>query len=300
MRRWAVVALGWNLVTILLGALVRATHSGAGCGRSWPTCSGELVPALAGATAIEYLHRVASGIALALVFGLFVVVRRHAQSGAPVRHAATWALIAIGAEVLIGAAIVLYEWVGADDSVARIVAVPLHLANTLLLLGALTLVVWFASGGGRLDRRGQVRGWLIAGALGLVLIAATGAVTALADTLFPKDGSGSLGASNILTDLRAVHPFLAVALVVLAAFATRRAETRTLWPMLAWLILGQLALGVANVWLGAPVWLQLLHLLIANVIWVVYVWLAAVVLSSNFSRSAGEAVGLRQTIPEHR
>jgi heme A synthase len=41
---WSVVAV--NLFVILWGALVRATGSGAGCGRHWPLCNGEMTPAL--------------------------------------------------------------------------------------------------------------------------------------------------------------------------------------------------------------------------------------------------------------
>ena len=217
MNRLAKVTLVWNVLTILLGAFVRATHSGAGCGRSWPTCDGQIVPELAGATAIEYTHRVASGIALVLVFVLAVVVGRQTRRGEPVRLAAAWATGAIIGEALIGAAIVFFEWVDADNSLARVIAVPLHLLNTFLLLAALTLVIWFANGGSRLEQRGPARRWITAGALGLLAIAATGAVTALADTLFPKDGSGSLATTHFLSDLRVVHPLLAVGVVLTAA-----------------------------------------------------------------------------------
>ncbi len=299
-KRFAQLVLGWNVVTILLGALVRATHSGAGCGRSWPTCSGEILPELAGARAVEYVHRVASGIALVLVLGLAVLVWRRTARGEPIRRAAAWAGLAIIGEALIGAAIVFYEWVDADSSIARVVAVPLHLVNTFLLLAALTLVVWYAAGGQRLHGRGPVRRWLALGAWGLVAIAATGAVTALADTLFPKDSSGSVGAIHFLSDLRVVHPLLATTVVASAVIASRRARTPLLWRLLTLVMLGQLVLGVANIWLGTPVWLQLLHLLVADVIWVLYVWFAAQVLSSIEASSVEDDVGLRHTIPEHR
>lgn len=297
------LALGWNVVTILLGALVRATHSGAGCGRSWPTCSGEILPELEGARAIEFVHRAASGAALLLVVGLAVLIWRRTTRGMPIRRAAAWAVGAIIGEALIGAAIVLYSWVDADSSLARVIAVPLHLVNTFLLLAALTLVLWFASGGNRLTRRGPSRKWLTVGAVGLVAIAATGAVTALADTLFPKDGSGSLDATHFLSDLRVVHPLLATSVVASAAIASRLATSSSrssVWRPLAIATLSQLVIGVANIWLGTPVWLQLLHLLVADAIWILYAWLAAQVLSSSEVSSAAEAVGLRQTIPEHR
>src|SRR5690606_30637340 len=55
--RFAWVTLAFNVVVILMGAIVRATGSGAGCGRSWPSCQGQVVPELEGATAIEFAHR---------------------------------------------------------------------------------------------------------------------------------------------------------------------------------------------------------------------------------------------------
>jgi hypothetical protein len=48
-------------------------------------------------------------------------------------------VLAVIGEALIGAAIVAFEWVADDSSIARTVAVPLHLVNTLLLLAALTV-----------------------------------------------------------------------------------------------------------------------------------------------------------------
>ncbi|MEZ4640810.1 MAG: COX15/CtaA family protein [Caldilineaceae bacterium] len=40
---WGV--LFYNLLVIMWGAYVRATGSGAGCGRHWPVCNGEVIPA---------------------------------------------------------------------------------------------------------------------------------------------------------------------------------------------------------------------------------------------------------------
>ncbi|HSM45051.1 MAG TPA: COX15/CtaA family protein, partial [Acidimicrobiia bacterium] len=81
--RYAWFVLLFNVVVILLGALVRATGSGAGCGRSWPTCDGRVIPELEGATAIEFSHRAVSGVALILVFALAVLVWRNTASDHP-------------------------------------------------------------------------------------------------------------------------------------------------------------------------------------------------------------------------
>jgi len=66
---WGVTA--WNVLTILWGAMVRATGAGAGCGSHWPLCNGQVVPrAPAAETLIEFSHRLTSGLALLLVIGL--------------------------------------------------------------------------------------------------------------------------------------------------------------------------------------------------------------------------------------
>jgi len=306
--RFSWIVIGWNVLTILAGALVRATHSGAGCGRSWPTCQGELLPELRGTTLVEFAHRIASGIALLLVAALVVVVWRSVGRGHPARRAAAWGGIAIVGEALIGAAIVFYEWVADDSSIARVVAVPLHLVNTLLLLAALTLTAWFVKGGAALAPRGTAFRWILVGAIAQAAIAGTGAVTALADTLFP---SGSLASGlaaavttteHFLTRLRVIHPVLAILTVSAAALATRSLRGPELTRVRPLLILSatQMGLGLATVALGSPLMVRLLHLATADLLWIGYVWFAAQTLSSRAESSSGVSTGERQTKPVHR
>lgn len=278
--RYAWFVLGFNVLVILLGALVRATGSGAGCGSSWPTCDGRVVPELEGATAIEFTHRAASGIALVLVIALAVVVWRQTEKGNPARVGAALSVVAIVGEALIGALIVLAEWVAEDASVARAVSVPLHLVNTLFLLAALALTVFWLGGGRRLapGRDRATTTIVVLGGIALVLLAASGAITALADTLFPKVPGADLSAeSHFLTDLRVVHPVLAVVAAAIGWWASARA-TGKLQGWARWLPLlvgSMLVTGAVNVALGVPVWMQLVHLLLADLLWVVYVLGAA-------------------------
>lgn len=280
--RYAWFVLVFNVGVILLGALVRATGSGAGCGRSWPTCQGTIVPDLEGATLVEFTHRVASGLALVLVFLLAVLVWRSTHKGAAARKGAALSVVAIVGEALIGAMIVLAEWVADDASVARVVAVPLHLVNTLFLLAALALTIFWLSGGGKLDWSGasrRVRRGISLAGTGLVLLAATGAVTALADTLFPRGGDVS-GEAHFLTGLRVVHPVLALVVVASAWAATAGAPRR----VAGWIpaLVGLMVLsGLLNIWLGVPVWMQLVHLALANALWVAYVMVSAGLLASS-------------------
>ena len=281
--RFAWFTLVFNVGVILMGALVRSTGSGAGCGPSWPTCQGEVLPELEGATAIEFAHRAASGAALLLVITLAVLVWRLVPAGQPPRRGAFFSVISIVGEALIGAMIVLAEWVGDDSSVARVIAVPLHLVNTLFLLAALTLTAFWLSGGRRLSPSAKptVWRWVLTGGIALVLLAATGAVTALADTLFPKDGTGlGSGKAHFLTNLRMIHPVLAVVAASIGWRVSSRVEgSRPLASKALPALVGAMILtGSLNILLGAPVWMQLVHLLLADALWIAYVLASALAL----------------------
>ena len=183
-------------------------------------------------------------------------------------------LVAIIGEALIGAAIVLFEWVAEDASVARAVSVPLHLLNTFVLLAALTLTAYWLGGGAavRPSRHRRTWRWILAGGAAVLLIAATGAVTALADTLFPKEGSASAAAEHFLTDLRVVHPILAVAVVSVAwGTVIRRGIDSRPVRVMAIVVALQMLSGVLMIGLGVPLWMQIVHLALADLLWITYV-----------------------------
>jgi heme A synthase len=290
--RYAWFVLVFNVGVIAMGAIVRATGSGAGCGPSWPTCHGEIVPELAGATAVEFTHRALSGIALLMVVALAVWVWRATDRGHPARRGAVLSVIAIVGEALIGAMIVLAEWVADDTSMARTITVPLHLVNTLFLLAALALTIHWLGGGGRLDwsSRPAVSRAVVLGAVALVLIAATGAVTALADTLFPKSGIDDEATEHLLTRLRIVHPVLAVAGAGAGWWAVTRngmapGRAGKALPILVGLML---LTGVVNIGLGVPVAMQVTHLVLADALWVAFVLASAQALGAR--EVAGQSV----------
>jgi len=278
--RYAWFVLVFNVGVIAFGAFVRATGSGAGCGPSWPTCRPASDAGSETERAIELMHRRTAGVALVLVVLLAFFVWRNTGKRHPARTGAALSVVAIVGEALIGAMIVLAEWVAEDASVARAVSVPLHLVNTLFLLAALTLTIFWLSGGNRLDfsldRR--VTGWVLLGATALVLIAATGAITALADTLFPKGAVTDLPVDeHFLTQLRVVHPILAVVASAIGWMIASRSDKGR--GSAAWflpVIVGLMLLsGMVNVALGVPVWMQLVHLALADALWITYVFVSA-------------------------
>jgi heme A synthase len=289
---WSVLAV--MLLVILWGAVVRATGSGAGCGDHWPLCNGQVIPqSETTATFIEFFHRVTSGIALLLVIGMVVVAHRVFSSGHAARRWSAASLVFIGIESLIGALIVVQELTAQNDSVARALIIAVHQTNTLLLLGAITLTGWFASAldapNGALPKRRSLTVGFVVGAIGLGLIGATGAITALGDTLFPAASLAEGWAAkfapgaHFLVQLRAVHPIVAVLtgvyIVALAWWVSRQPSVNPLskWltSSLSALFLAQCALGGINVVLLAPVWVQLAHLLMADLVWIGFVLLAA-------------------------
>ena len=292
LSRLAWLTLAWNVAVILWGAYVRASGSGAGCGAHWPLCNGEVVPrAPAAATLIEFTHRVTSGLALLLVLLLAFKVFRARPAGHPARRAAIASVVFILTEAAVGAGLVLFRLVADDESVARALFMSVHLVNTFLLLASLTLTAHFATSDARPSLAAR-RSWPFAlGALALLLVGTSGAVAALGDTLYPASSLvGGLRAelgptAHALVRLRLAHPLLALAGAAAVAFAALPrlwagdAPLRRAALALVLLVLLQLAAGLVNVVLLAPVWLQLVHLLLADLVWIGYVLLSARALS---------------------
>jgi heme A synthase len=305
---WAV--LGYNLLVILWGAYVRATGSGAGCGDHWPLCNGEVIPrAPQTEMLVEFTHRATSGLALLLVAGMLAWAMRAYAKGHSVRQGAKLSMLLIIVEALVGAGLVLFKLVAGDDSLYRVAAIAVHLVNTFLLLAALALTAWWASGGVplRLAGRRSIAGALGAGMLGVIVVGAAGAITALGDTLFPSRSltegfqEDFAATSHYLVQMRVIHPILAVSVGVyvvgLAWVIVRRRPGRSaelFAAALTTLFLLQLALGALNVVLLAPVWMQLVHLLMADLVWIALVLLAAAVLARPVA--AAEATAMDKSI----
>lgn len=315
--RYAWFVLAFLLFVILWGAFVRATGSGAGCGSHWPLCNGVVIPREpAVETLIELTHRVTSALSGVLVLILMGWAFRLFPRGHIVRKAAVFSTFFIITEGLVGAGLVLFEWVAHNQSVARAISMAVHLVNTFLLLAAVSLTAWWAGGstGGddnlTMPWRGQGRaGRLFLGGLALlVLLGASGAVTALGDTLFPA-GSLSEGISqdflptaHFLVRLRVYHPIIAIVTSIylwLAAPAIANARPGIgaffFSQAIRVLVAVQLLAGVVNILLNVPVWMQLVHLLLADLLWIAVVLLGAAALSQPVEAAVQPALAVEAT-----
>ena len=295
LAKYARAVLVYNLAVILWGAVVRASGSGAGCGGHWPLCNGSVVPLRpTTATLIEYSHRLTSGIVLLLAVGLVVWAFRAAPKGHPVRRGAALVLLFTLTEAAVGAGLVLFELVAQDRSLARALFIATHLGNTLVLLACLALTVHWASGGERPRLRADsLTASFALGFLGLLASGASGAVAALGDTLFPaasltealrQDASAT---AHLLIRLRAIHPLVAGGAGVYLIFLCYRTIERRRTPAIRsaanrvlLLVFVQWLIGFANIALLAPLWVQLPHLLVADLLWIALVVFAVKALAA--------------------
>jgi heme A synthase len=312
LARFAWAVLAYNIAVILWGAYVRATGSGAGCGAHWPLCNGEVLPRAAGiATLVEFSHRLTSGLALVAVLVLGVWTWRACGRGHPARAGAALSVFFMLTEAAVGAGLVLFQLVADNASFARAMFLVAHLINTFTLLACLAATAWWLSGGAAIRVQGRGRQALGAALLcgGVLVAGASGAVAALGDTLFPVSSlTEALWAdlsptSHLLIRLRLLHPVLAAAAalaLVLGAgrlAAGRGAVAAQLARGVASLALLQVTLGVVNVFLLAPVWLQLVHLLVADVLWIALVLLGVTVLGTEAETVPAPAFGLPAAAP---
>jgi cytochrome c oxidase assembly protein subunit 15 len=295
--RFAWFALFYNVLVILWGALVRASGSGAGCGNHWPLCNGQVIPVSPGFhTIIEFAHRQMTMGSTLIVVGLLIWTIRATVKG----HAARWFAIASTVlllnEALLGALLVKLGYVTGNQSGGRTVVLSIHLSNTLLLVAALTLTARFLSTEQRWNglQRAPGFGWAVAGLAATIGVGVSGSMAALGDTLFPAASLQAAYAQDFGADapwllrLRLVHPLSALVAAVFVIWLVRRsrqggpdgslteriARTQFAHVVLGLLVL-QFVLGVADVLLLAPAWMQLLHLLGADLYWIALVLLAA-------------------------
>ena len=268
---------------IILGAIVRITGSGLGCGEHWPLCNGTLLPPLDLPTLIEYGHRlVAAGVSV-----LVTALAAHAwwlRKGAGSREQyapGRTAYVALGllvVQVLLGAVTVklsLPPW-----------TVILHLGTAMLLLATLLVASRTANlTPGATPTPGASPGITeapiapgsrpgLVGIVGLVMGFATVLLGALTANLgaasacvgFPLCNGQVIPAGNYLQVVHWVHRLLAYTLfgyVLWWAVSTKR---RGAWYVVG-LVTLQVVVAAAMVLLALPPPLQAAHVAVGTAVW---------------------------------
>ncbi len=293
---WA--ALIGNIVVILQGAIVRATGSGAGCGRHWPTCNGEIIPlGYSLKTTIEFSHRLLSTVVLLLGIWLFVVAFRKRKEKQGFFVFATASLVLLFIEAFLGAVTVLFGLTDENISIARGIMVASHLVNSLLLVGALTLTVVYAYPKNpwpfRLQRQGALTTVLLIGLVSMLFLMFSGGIAAMGNTMFPASSLQEGIAADFAPDshpfirLRILHPLIAIVVGVylllslgLSWWLKPVLEARVIAKALLTTYLLQVLIGFINMVSLAPIILQILHLATAIVAFALLTTLSAYLLGS--------------------
>lgn len=302
LRKSSLALLAYTVFVIIGGAYVRATFSGDGCADHWPWCDGEVVPTAPSLKKmIEYTHRVTSGLGWFAAATFLLVARRlqkrSTQPDAGLVKYATWTLVLYTTEALVGAGLVVFKKVAHDTSTARAWWMGSHLLNTFLLLAVLMLLVRAAYGRRPISLQSSDRSTVAVALIALIAVAITGSVAALGATLFPADSLRAGIAHDFATDapaivrLRFFHPIVAllgsgIALVCatrlgrsISDTAPRSSTTQPPGSRAAFLAIvavsANVILGMLNLALHAPVFTQLSHLFLADVVWCALVFAGA-------------------------
>lgn len=279
MRLWSWISLGYFVVVVLGGAVVRTAGAGAGCGDRWPLCNGEFIPRHPRLTTIiEFAHRSTTFVAVVLFAVMIAWTFRVTAKKHPARKAAVWTGALLITESLLGAVLVLRHLVEKVVSFERVFVQSIHFTNTMLLLAAATLTaVFLKPSAAPAPNLSRLRSVSLATLAVTLLTGAAGSVAALADTIFPSRSlhdaliADFSSGSPALLRLRWLHPVCAVLLVLCCTVLIERSAKLGRRAAAIGLLcnLGvQLALGAADVVLLAPVWIQVLHLLTADIFWI--------------------------------
>lgn len=282
---WILVA--YTVLVIIWGAWVRISHSGDGCGQHWPLCEGAFIPDTENhKTWIEYFHRLSSGLYGIFVGILFVVAIRRFRKGTAARQIAFATFFLMIVEALLGAALVVRGLVGENATVYRVVMMTLHQMNSLFLVAS--TVLWAQLTHPKRNPETLRISWrelLLSGYNSVIFmfIPTTGAWAALANTLFPSrsltDGIAKdfMPGTPWILKLRIVHPILALSIGgYLVHYFFKKSETTDEDQSRAALqVAGALSValifGMLTLLFLSPVWMKLVHLTIAQCLWITLV-----------------------------
>lgn len=293
--KYAWFVLAYNLVVILWGVFLRASHSGDGCGQHWLTCQGEAIPSAPELkTVIEFSHRITTMLAGFVVVGLLVWAFRKFPKGDIVRRMALWSFVFILIEGAVGGGLVLTGNTAANWTPSRPYWTAGHLINTFILIGFLALTAWFASRGSRERTEITAKTWilLVLGVAAIFITGISGSMAALTNMLFPSstiaEGIAKDFApdSHILLRLRILHPIMSIFTAVYLIFLAGWLKSRTSgspdvvrWSnILSVTVLIQIAFGAATLLMLSPIVMQLGHLFLADAVWIGFVLMSTSVL----------------------
>ncbi len=291
-RRLTIATAAATYLLVVMGGVVRVSGSGLGCGAKdqWPLCRGGLLPPLEQTALIEFTHRWLAVIAAVLLFTLAGWVWLRYRTVRPLAIGAVAVVVLYVLQIVLGAITVFFNLPNG--------VVMIHLANALLLLGALVTIAVFTSLAGSSRSRPPLATLrLSAVAVGATyLLALTGALVVdqgagRACAGWPLCGNGFQLTSGQYADINLLHRLVAGVVVLLLGYSMmrmRRARPgdralRLSTLSVTVLIVAQVIAGAVLVDTRLPAAVRGLHLALASGLW------ACVVIAAVISRGTTSA-----------
>ena len=292
---WGVLV--YNLMAIAWGVYVRASKSGDGCGNNWPLCDGASIPTNGPiAKLVEASHRLSTTLVGVLAIYILVWAFRAFPKGHLVRKAAGTVMALTLVEGIFGALLVKLHLVVYNSSGLRLLVMGLHVMSTFALLGSIAITALAGSGLRPIKLKGQSGvGWILGmAAFGLIILGFSGAVSALGHTLKPVDnvlGAAMDPKTFWMVRLQPLHPLIAVSVGLYLALATGLiqhlrpdAKVKSALNWMVGIYGAQILLGVVNIWLRAPIPMQMAHLVVADANWISLVVVSVFALAEGIER----------------
>ena len=275
-RRLTALTAVATYLLIVMGGVVRVSGSGLGCGDKdqWPLCHGSLLPPLAQTALIEFTHRWVAAVATGLVIALAVVVWSRYRDVRWLRNGVSVVVVLFIAQIVLGAITVEFNLPSG--------VIMIHLANALLLLGALVWIAVTTAMAGSARSRPSVSTMRLAGsavaatyilALSGALVVDQGAGGACSG--WPLCGNGFQFTSGQYADINLLHRLVAGIVVLLLGYSMmklRRARPddrglRRATLSVTLLIVAQVIAGALVVDLHLPAAVRGIHLALASALW---------------------------------
>jgi cytochrome c oxidase assembly protein subunit 15 len=164
-----------------------------------------------------------------------------------------------------------------NTSNARVVAQSIHFTNTMLLLAATTAVVVLLGRVRPVPANQPLQRATFATLAAVLITGAAGSIAALADTIFPSSSLRAAMAADfaatspLLIRMRWIHPAATLLIIVATLWMVkllRAARASQMANLLIASLALQMCIGVADVLTLAPTWMQVLHLLGADLFWI--------------------------------
>lgn len=286
-RRWLYAVIASTFLLIVWGAVVRRAGAGLGC-PDWPLCYGTVLPPFSLLSFIEYFHRLLAGVVVIVTIGMLIAVRKDPATRSRLSSRALGALALLLVQAGMGGVTVKSE-LHPHVVATHLMLAWIFMAVILRMAIRLKAILTGAEAGELPLARPQLlpRGARIVGWIALALLLLQGALGAIVSTShaglacpdFPKCQGLWMPPMIGAVATHMSHRFMAILVTLMigayAGIGSARSQgvpaAKKLFRLISWVLLLQLALGITNIWTHLSFAVDIAHLAIATLLWMLMI-----------------------------